>query len=88
MDSLTVFGTRFLADDANSPPRPNNDNWRLMPARETPAEFLHWVRQEKERLHLEAAADVHLLTCPKHRRTREIREAMEKCCLWHYYGIR
>ena len=88
MDSLTIFGTRFITGDNYSLPPRHNDNLRLMPEWETPAEFMQWVRREKERLQREVEADPHLLTCPRHRRTREVRLAMEKCCLWHFYGVR
>jgi hypothetical protein len=88
MDSLSIFGTRFIAGDANPPPKPHNDNWRLMPEWRTPAEFLQRVRREKDRLRRERLADARLLSSPEHRRTWSIRLAMEKCCLWHYYGIR
>lgn len=88
MDSLSIFGTRVITGGTNAPPKPPNDNWRLMPDWRTPAEFLQRVRREKDRLRRELAADARLLTCPEHRRTWSIRLAMEKCCLWHYYGIR
>jgi hypothetical protein len=88
MDALIFFGTGFIAGDANPLRKPDNDNWRLMPEWRTPAEFLQRVRREKERLRRELLADVRLLTCPTHRRTWSIRLAMEKCCLWHYYGLR
>jgi hypothetical protein len=87
MDSLTVFGTRFITGDMPMP-RPDNNNWRLMESWMTPAEFMQWVRNRKQRLEREITAEPRLLTCPKHRLTREIALAMEKCCLWHYYGVR
>jgi len=90
MDTLTFYGLHVVSinTNAHAPPKPDNDNWRLMDEWETPAEFMQWVRQEQERLTRELAANERLLTCPKHRLTREIRQAMEKCCLWHYYGVR
>jgi hypothetical protein len=88
MECFTFFGTSFIAGELNAPPKPDNDNWRLMPEWRTPAEFLQLIRREKDRLRRELLADARLLTCPKHRRTWSIRLAMEKCCLWHYYGIR
>jgi hypothetical protein len=87
MESSTVFGTRFIIGDM-PPPRPDNTNWLLMNESRTPAEFMQWVRSEKRRLRREIAADPKLLTCPKHRLTWDITLAMEKCCLWHYYGVR
>lgn len=88
MHSLDLFGTRFIAAVPIRPPKPDNDNWRLMPEWWTPAEFLQRVRREKERLRRELLADHRLLSCPNYRRTLSIRLAMEKCCLWHYYGER
>jgi hypothetical protein len=88
MASLTLFGTRFIAGDISPLPKPDNNNWRLMEPWMTPAEFLQWVHREKEREQRQVAADPRLLACPKHRLTREITLAMEKCCLWHYYGVR
>ena len=87
MDSLTLFGTRLIVGDL-PPATPDNNNWPLMEPGRTPAEFMQWVRREKDRLRRELAADPGLLACPDHRLTREITLAMEKCCLWHYYGVR
>jgi hypothetical protein len=80
METLTLFGTRFITGDLPLP-RPDNTNWRLMEPERTPAEFMQWVRREKERLRRERAADPGLLACPEHRLTWEITLAMEKCCL-------
>jgi hypothetical protein len=88
MESCNVLGTRIVIGDTNPPPRPDNDNWRLMHDWRTPAEFMQWVRQRKEQLRREVQADERLLTCPDHQLTRNIAVAMEKCCLWHYYGVR
>jgi hypothetical protein len=87
MGTMRFFGTGLIAGDMKLP-TPDNNNWPLMDEGETPAEFLRWVHQEIQRLNRELAADERLLTCPRHRRTRQIREAMEKCCLWHFYGVR
>jgi hypothetical protein len=87
METCNVLGTRFITGETN-PPKPDNDNWRLMHDWRTPAEFMQWVRQRKERLRREVQADERLLTCPDHRLTWDIALAMEKCCLWHYYGVR
>lgn len=88
MASAEYFGTRFMSDEAFASPTPDNTNWRLMPDWETPAEFMQWVRREKERLRREMAADPRLLTSPEHRREWDVRVAMEKCALLHYYGVR
>lgn len=68
--------------------RHDNDNWRLFPEWSTPAEFMQRIRRHKENLRRELAADFRLRNCPEHRLTWEIAEAMERCCLLHYYGVR
>jgi hypothetical protein len=88
MKPCNVFDTILITGDDNPPPRPDNDNWHLMHDWRTPAEFLQWVRRRKERLRREVEADERLLACPEHRLTRDVATAMEKCCLWHYFGVR
>ena len=87
METCNVFGTRVTVGGAELPAADNN-NWYLMCEGTTPAEFLQWIRQEEDRLRREIQADPRLLSSPQHRRTREIRQAMKQCCLWHYYGVR
>ena len=79
---------RYLTGESFAFPAPNNDNWRLMPDWMTPAEFMQWVRQQKERLRRELATDFRLRHCPEHRKTWDITLAMEQCGLWHYYNVR
>jgi hypothetical protein len=86
MEPCDIFGNRFRTGEANPPPKPDNDNWRLTD--KTPAEFMQWVRRRQERLRREMVADERLLACPEHRLTLDIALAMEKCCRWHYYGER
>jgi hypothetical protein len=81
------IGIGFLTGEAFTTPTPDNNNWRLT-SELTPAEFMQWVRREKQRLHRELLANPSLLTCPEHRRDLTVRLAMEKCALWHYYGVR
>jgi hypothetical protein len=88
MTSDAHIGIRFATGEAFSTPTPDNNNWHLLSDWETPAEFMQWVRQEQERLRREIAADPRLLTCPEHRRKLDITLAMEKCALWHCYGVR
>jgi hypothetical protein len=88
MDTLTLFGTRPIAGDIGPLPKPDNDNWRLMADWKTPAEFLQWLRRTRAEMRRELAADFSLRNCPTHRRHWETLDAMEKCCLWHYYGVR
>jgi hypothetical protein len=87
MNNISFFGTHLMVGDLKLR-LPDNNNLRLMDESETPARFMRWVRQEEERLDRELTADHRLLSCPKHRLTREINRAMEKCCLWHFYGVR
>ncbi len=87
METLTLFGTRFLIG-GTATPRPDNENKRLMEAWMTPAEFMQWVRQTRDTMRRELAADGSLRDSPKYRRDREVLNAMERCCLWHYYGVR
>lgn len=70
------------------PPPANNDNWGVASSWQTPAEALQWVRRRKLRLCRELSADARLWACHEHRLTRTIALAMEKCVLWHDYGIR
>lgn len=88
MTSFEYGKTRIAVDEPLSLPTPDNDNWRLMPDWRTPAEFMQWVRQRKERLRRELAADFTLRACTEHRKTWDITLAMEQCALWHCYGIR
>ena len=87
MDSCSLFGTRLIAYDTNPPPTADNDNLQVAASWQTPAEALQTIRSWKEQIRQELAADARLWDCPKHRLTREITLAMEKCALWHYYGI-
>lgn len=82
------IGIAFLTGEAFTTPKPDNNNWRLLSDWETPAEFMQWVRKEKERLRREVAEDPSLLACSEHRLTLDITLAMEKCALLHCYGVR
>jgi hypothetical protein len=88
MDSWTLFGTRFITGDAFQSPRRNNDNRRIKADWMTPAELLQWVRCTRVQMQRELAADFSLRHCPKHRATWESLHALERCALWHYYGVR
>ena len=69
-----------------APPGPAaNDNQRLAESWMTPAELLQWIRQEKEQMRRELAADFQLRSDPKHRNDWENLEAMERCTLQRYY---
>lgn len=74
--------------DTNTPPKHDNDNWGLLGDSWTPAEALHWIRLRKARLRREVLADFRLRSCPEHRLTWDIAHAMERCCLFQYYGVR
>ncbi len=75
-------------DHDTTPPPPDNDNWRLMEDWMTPAEFMQWLQRTREEMKRELAADSSLWNCTRHRRHWEALDAMEKCVLWHYYGVR
>lgn len=88
MGHQDFLGTRCLVGEAVSPPPADNDNWRMMPEWRTPAEALQKIRRWKEQIWQELAADDRLWACPEHRLTRKITFAMERCALWHFYGVR
>lgn len=83
-----LSGTRVLTGEAATPPRPANDNWGVASAWQTPAEALQMVRRMREKMRRELHADFRLRADPTHRRYWETLIEMEKCALWHYYGIR
>lgn len=80
---ITNFGTAWA-----EPPPPDNDNWRMASAWETPAECLQTIRRMKEEARRELAADFRLRACPDHRRYWETLVEMEKCARWQFYGER
>jgi hypothetical protein len=88
MTSLELFGTCCIVGEGSIPPAHDNDNWRLMPDWRTPAEFMQWIRRDKERLRRKLAADFTLRSNPQYRLDWDILIAMEKCALWHCYGVR
>lgn len=69
-------------------PTPDNDNQGLAPPWRTPAEVLQMIRRWRQEMREELAADFKLRACPTHRRHWETLIEMEKCALWHYYGVR
>jgi hypothetical protein len=87
METMTLFGTRFITGDMPLP-KPDNTNWLLMEPWMTPAELLQWVRRTRDEMRRELAADPGLLACPKHRRSWDSLAALERCALWRYYGVR
>ena len=88
MATLDCFGTRLCAGEGWAPKPHNNDNLRLMEDWMTPAEFMQWVRRNREEMRRELAADFTLRFDPVHRKDWVALAAMERCCLWHYYGVR
>jgi hypothetical protein len=88
MDDVNIFGTRFITGGACLRPRPNNDNLRLMADWMTPAEFMQWVNRTREEMRRELSADFSLRNDPEHRRQWDVLHAMERCALWHCYGVR
>ena len=88
MHSVELLGTRFVSGEGFTPPVSANENLLLMPDWQTPAELLQWIRQDKERMRRELAADFRLRSCPKHRLHWDVLIAIERCTLWHCYGVR
>ena len=88
MTAAEYFGTGFVSGEAFAPPTPDNENLLLKPDWMTPAELMQLIRQDKERLRREVAADPRLLTCPEHRWQWNDRVAMERCALWRIFGVR
>lgn len=73
---------------AVNPPEHDNDNRIIGPEWQTPAETIQAIRRARREMFLELLADFRLRHCPDHRRYWELAIEMEKCALWHYYGIR
>lgn len=69
-------------------PTPGNDNWGVASSWQTPAEAVQKIRRMKDEMRRELAVDFTLRACPIHRRHWETLIEMEKCALWHYYGMR
>ncbi len=66
----------------------DNDNWRICAAWTNPVEMLQAIRQRKQQLKRELMADFRLRSCPEHRITWDIAQAMERCALLHLYAMR
>lgn len=88
MNKSELFGIRMVAGEGITPPVPDNDNWGVASSWQTPAEALQLIRRWKHRIRRELVSDPQLWRCPEHRLTRYIRYEMEKCALWHFYGVR
>lgn len=93
IESADCDGCMLSVEDVSNrypakPPPADNDNWHLLPDWMTPAELLQWVRKDKERMRQELAADFRLRSCPKHRQDWDVLVAIERCTLWHCYGMR
>jgi hypothetical protein len=84
---FSLFGTRFATGSAFMRPVRHNDNQRLMEEWMTPAELFQWIRQAREGLRRELAADPSLLTCPKHRDKFQTLDTLESAARWRYRGI-
>jgi hypothetical protein len=88
VDEVSILGTRFITGGACPPPRPDNDNLRLMADWMTPAELMQWIGRTREEMRRELAANFSLRNDPEHRKQWEALHAMERCALWHHYGVR
>jgi len=85
---LRQLGEMVTPFNALTPMQPDNDNWGVCSETKTPAEVMQWVRRRMARHCRELAANASLWHCPEHRLTRTITAAIEKCTLWHHYGVR
>lgn len=83
-----VFALCLMAGEGGKLPQPDNDNWDLAPAWQTPAEVIQRIRRMKEEMRQELRADFRLRTDPKHRMYWESLLGLEQCALWKFYGIR
>jgi hypothetical protein len=89
MPTWEFRGSCFVIGDTVSPTSTaDNDNWGVAAPWQTHAEAVQLIRRWKQRIWRELAANPTLWGCPEHRLTRHIRYSMEKCALWHYYGVR
>lgn len=79
---------RYLTGEAFVPPKPDNDNWEVAGDYMTIAEAIQVVRRAKRQSCLELVADPRLWACPKHRLTRNVYYAFEKCARWIHYKER
>lgn len=86
MTTWTIDGTRCLPIE--EPPPHDNDNMELSPPWRTPAETLQLIRRYRARTVRQLAADSRLWACRDHLLLRTIPLAMERCALWHFYGVR
>jgi hypothetical protein len=88
MPALGFCGIQLSVGDSVTHPTPDNDNWGVASSWQTPAEALQMVRRMQVRARKQLQADSSLWQCPEHRRLRDVLTAMERCALWHYYGVR
>ncbi len=88
MNPNDVFALCTTAGEGGTPPQPDNDNWGVASAWQTPAEALQKLRRIKEEMRRELQADFRLRSDPEHRLLWETVIEAEKCALWQFYGIR
>lgn len=81
-----MFGPQFGFGIADWNRIPDNENLRLLPDWMTPAELLQWIRQEREVMRKELAADFRLRSDPKHRNDWDNLEALERATLQQGHG--
>ena len=77
-----------MSGEGFTPPVPANENLLLLPDWMTSAEALQRIRRTMDEMRRELAADFRLRSCPKHRRQWDELIAIERCTLWHCYGVR
>ena len=85
---MELFGTRFVSGEGLTPPVSANENLVLLPDWMTPAELIQRIRRTMDEMRRELAADFRLRSCPKHRQHWDELIAIERCTLWHCYGVR
>ena len=81
MSVKDVCGTRIIQGGPDPMPRHDNENLPLKPDWMTPAELMQWVRQERNRLSREVAANPQLWLCPEFRRTWDATLGIEQLAL-------
>jgi hypothetical protein len=79
---------RYLTGEAFTAPTPHNDNCGVAGDWITVAEAIQLVKSWQRQSCRELVADPRLWACTKHRLTRNISYAIEKCARWVHYGER
>ena len=81
------IGVGFTTGEAFTTPTSDNENL-LLTTSKTPAELMHFIRQEKERLRRKLAADPSLLNDPQVYMQWEEIKAFEACARYQLFHVR